>query len=457
MDRRRWLALTVAALLGGTAFPAGALADDKPAVALTALTLDEAVERAVSSNRGLKQLEIALKNLDLGRQEIQKAQDGLDDQRAILNGQIQGLWMQMSQLAKLPNPPVQQIDQLDRQIQALEDQRKKLEFADDQFEKQLADLKRQREKLLLQQAQVEEALAAGVKELYVGLLNLKDQIELLKEKQALTDREVAAAEDRYSLGLLSRYDRDKAARAKADQALAIANAERAWENLLDALSALIDRPLDPKVRLSEVPFRPEAVEPVPSPEAPDEWIDQTFSVRQAALDLEQARADERYVKQQIDKDNPTYKDPNDDSKATREKEKAANAVRQKELALAQARQDARTSVQKLMRSVAEAREEFARATEKWKEATVDVSAVRVRQELGLISSLDAARAELMTRQAAAAMDQAKRSYYLAVEKLAALKRGYLDTSGSAPAASSGSGGAPASAAASGDGAGSAGR
>lgn len=435
MDLRRALFLTVALFLGGAIHPEGAWADDnKAAVSLSVLSVDEAIQRAVGpENRGLKQLEIALHKLDLAREEIEKSADGLDDQRAILNGQIQALWWQMSLLAQDPQPPLSKIDQLDRQIQALEEKKKELEFADDQLEKQLADLKRERTKLELKVEETKEALAAGVQELYVGLLNLNDQIELLKAKQTLTEREVAAAEKRYALGFISRYDRDKAARELSDLKLTIENAERAYANLLDALSALIDRPLDPQVRLTEVPFRPVASFSVPDAKTLEAWIEKTYPVRQAALDLDGARADETYVKKQIDKDNPAYKDPNDDSKETREKKKAAYDVQQKELALEQARQDARTSAQKLFRSVVEAGEEFARATEKWKEATIDVSAVLTRQELGFISALDADRAGLLTRQAAVEMDQKKRALYLAEEKRTALERGYLDTGASSPA------------------------
>ncbi|MBE3596943.1 MAG: TolC family protein [Hydrogenibacillus sp.] len=410
--------------------------------ALQRITLEQAVARTLSSSRNARQLQYSMQIVDLQKQLSEDGKEKIDDLKEALDRQIEALWMRIIALAQLSATPAEgsgstdqapestdqplappaldpasEIEQLNRKIQELEQQRKELDFKADELDKQIEDYKRQKEKLELNAATLRETLISGVKQVYVGLLNVQDQLDLLKMQARIAEREVTAAQERYALGLISREARDQAGRSARDLALAAAQAERAYGQLRDTFAAWIGVPVSADLVLEPIAFDPRAVR-IDLQEA-DTWIQQSFSYRQAELDLRQARADERYYRQERDRGNPQYED-------TKAGKIAENTVKIKELALAQTEADIRRAVQDLLREVENARDEYERAKQKWQEATNDVSGVFKRQELGLVSALDADRARLKTKQAAVQMDEAKRAYFLAVEKLEALKRGYIE-------------------------------
>ncbi|PTQ53812.1 MAG: Outer membrane protein-like protein [Hydrogenibacillus schlegelii] len=399
------------------------------------LTLQQAIDRAIFIDRNKRILEYALKNLDLNKKDLEDARDDLDDARAELNNAINAQWSMILNYAeaarqgKATDPP---IDVLDRQLQEMEKQRDNLDYQKDTLDETLDELKLQRKKLELQDAELREAITLAVTQLYTGLLSLNDNIRLLEDNLDQKKKDLAAVTAKENIGMASKEEIDKKEREVTDAERTLSNVRIQYHKLLGQFLYLLDIPFNPDIRLEPVSLPGAAT--VNMPGDVEALAAQTFKMQQAELDRRLAKQQYDFAKEQERKNNPEYYNRDKDRYTTKKKQ-AENEWLSKDEQWQNTRRDVLTAIENLYREAKDAEEAYLRARQKWAEASRDKDSLRTRYELGFVSKHDYDAYQLAVMKAQTEMDAAKYRYFVALAKLDALKRGYVDLSGASAGAS----------------------
>ncbi|TDQ36558.1 TolC family protein [Aureibacillus halotolerans] len=299
--------------LGTIAAPSAASAapntlDDLDKV--NALTLDEAIDRALNQSFNRELLELQYKALTYKEEDLEESKDDLDD---ALDSQEdssftlpearedffdpkyqipptvtpeQMVWMgPLIETNAVLNEVLNGIgDITDAMNDMLEQQRNELEIAIEQIETE-------QDKVSIHEEEAKTAAELMIKGSYIQVLSDQKQIELLEESLVHASRNVIALQTQANYGIVTQEDVRKTYQAKVDQEDQLKQLQLDYKQHLAQLSLQLGIEYNPDLLLSDIVFHPTPVKR----KSGDQLLDDAYALQTMDEDIEQAEWEEGHT------------------------------------------------------------------------------------------------------------------------------------------------------------------
>ncbi|TRM10653.1 TolC family protein [Lentibacillus cibarius] len=375
------------------------------------LTLDAAVEHALTDNTSLMLLQYRLDNL--------KSQlDATEDDHRDLENDIDDLEDDFDDLKEQPGNTFQPRYQIHNQI-------KKMENSLDQLEDAFEELTSNQVTLEFNQQEAEENIKFKTISTFMNLVMTKDQLAFTKDSLETQRKQVKATKRRYDLGLASRTEFRTDQRELTRLESQIKQTETTLENNLREFAADIGIVYHDDLSL-EAP-ETDSVEPIEQEETTEELINNSYSMKTAKEELELAKYKLEQAKENI---NDTEKDVD-----AKDIEQAEINVDQKKENITQLKEDLKKAIDSLFTDAANQYQTVMDKRYELDYAKEDHQNLKRRLDVGLVSQLEYDVARTQVEQAELDYTAAKQQYFLLKHQVDLLRNGVIQTGGSSQQAS----------------------
>ncbi|RSK28718.1 hypothetical protein EJF36_18600 [Bacillus sp. HMF5848] len=403
--------LCIVLLFIGSTMPGVTIAAESSQV--IAITLEDAVEKAIESDENIAILNYQLKVFEHQVKDAENQEDDLDDNGVDEDEEIDD--DTLLAMCGVPDTPEYMqcfITQVTIQVQLQQmfgDQQKMSEKQRKESRKQIV---RQIEQLNIETDKSEislEELRAGVKLMvaseYVKVLMLEKQTDMLQHQFEMAKQDLTIKQLQFELGLISEDVLDKAVEARDDAMKAVEDSKENTSYELYKLAFTLDIPSTAKLKLDDIEIPTDKVTMKES--QIDSFVENTFKVQKEVKNVELAKFNMKRV--------------------TRSEERKAEEYRVKiaEEQLAQLKQSLETKIQDTFKQAEDAFEATEVAVAAYEDTQEDYDTFELQYELGFISKqqLDQLKATVLQAEVNAAVKQYE--YFLAYEQLKALQEGYI--------------------------------
>lgn len=374
------------------------------------LTLEDAIRYA--QERNYQSIE-----LDLEYEKLKKREEITEKQRDDKLKEISDLEAQLSDLQE--NPPIdegedalpieEQLKSIGEQIQNLHKEIITNEVAVLQLDSTLDSLELSGKNLLVSQEKVKESIEFTVTSIFIGLIQLEEQIKLMEATYETQKNEINAIRTRYELGLVSRKDFEKATRER-----------NKIENQVDQLKEQLKTEKQNFASTIGITYTGDYTLVKPEIEEPelvslgdiDELIDDSY-------DMQNLKNSLRFAEKALEDIE------NSDFASEDEKEIARLDVKLAELKMESLAVQLEKSINSTYSQLKQQFEKVKELETEYEYAMEDKDDLRIYYELGLMSRHDYYQANMNNLQAEFNYENAKYQYYLLAKQVLLMKKGFI--------------------------------
>ncbi|GAA0435247.1 hypothetical protein GCM10008983_09790 [Lentibacillus halophilus] len=378
---------------------------DESVETIDTLTLDAAIDHALTDNTSLMLVRYRLDNL-----KSQLA--GTENDYSDLEDDIEDLEDKFDDLKEKPGHTFQQRYQIQNQIEKMEDSL-------DQLEDAYEELTSNKIQLEFNQQEAEENIKFKTVSTFMQLVMTKNQLAFTKESLETQREQVEATKKRYDLGLASRDKFRTAQRELTRLDSQIDQTETTLQNNMRDFAADIGVAYHDDLSL-EAPGL-ESVEPIEQEKTTEELINNSYSMKTAKEKLELAE----YKLDQAKKD---VTDTDKDVEAE-DVNQAEIAVEQEKENIKQLKEDLNQAIDSLFTDAKNQYQSFMEKRHELDYAKEDHQNLKRRLDVGLISQQKYDSARTKVDQAQLDLKSAKQEYFLLKRQVELLRNGVIQTGG----------------------------